>query len=171
MPPTELSKIPGYRTVLHASRSSTSLPCAVPSRSAEINAHLLEHGILGGYDLGQDYPALKNHMLIAVTEMNSKEEIDTLVEVLRRRWPMTDDLNETAKIVEPTIFDLSSPGRTGVTLPDPDVPLADLPTGPAPRGSAPARARRSGRRPPLHAPLANSTTAWTAASIRSAPAR
>jgi glycine dehydrogenase subunit 1 len=49
---------------------------------AEVNAHLLEHGILGGYDLGQDYPSLANHMLIAVTEMNSKEEIDTLVEVL-----------------------------------------------------------------------------------------
>ena len=44
--------------------------------------YLLEHGILGGYDLGQDYPALQNHMLIAVTEMNTKEEIDTLVEVL-----------------------------------------------------------------------------------------
>jgi len=49
---------------------------------AEVNAHLLEHGILGGYDLGQDYPALKDHMLVAVTEMNSKEDIDTLVEVL-----------------------------------------------------------------------------------------
>jgi glycine dehydrogenase subunit 1 len=49
---------------------------------AEVNAHLLEHGILGGYDLGQDYPALKDHMLIAVTEMNSKEDIDLLVEVL-----------------------------------------------------------------------------------------
>ena len=48
----------------------------------EVNAHLLEHGILGGYDLGQDYPALKNHMLVAVTEMNSKEEIDLLAEVL-----------------------------------------------------------------------------------------
>jgi len=48
----------------------------------EVNAHLLEHGILGGYDLGQDYPALKDHMLVAVTEMNSKEDIDTLVEVL-----------------------------------------------------------------------------------------
>jgi glycine dehydrogenase subunit 1 len=48
----------------------------------EVNAHLLEHGILGGYDLGQDYPALKDHMLVAVTEMNSKEEIDLLAEVL-----------------------------------------------------------------------------------------
>jgi glycine dehydrogenase subunit 1 len=48
----------------------------------EVNAHLLEHGILGGYALGQDYPALKNHLLIAVTEMNTKEEIDTLVDIL-----------------------------------------------------------------------------------------
>ena len=49
----------------------------------EVNAHLLEHGIIGGYDLGQDYPSLKDHMLIAVTEMNTKEEIDTLVEAMK----------------------------------------------------------------------------------------
>jgi glycine dehydrogenase subunit 1 len=48
----------------------------------DVNAHLLEHGIVGGYNLGQEYPALKDHMLIAVTEMNSKEEIDMLVDVL-----------------------------------------------------------------------------------------
>jgi glycine dehydrogenase subunit 1 len=51
--------------------------------AAEVNEYLLDHGILGGYDLGQDYPALKDHLLVAVTEMNSKEEIDTLVEVLK----------------------------------------------------------------------------------------
>jgi glycine cleavage system P protein (glycine dehydrogenase) subunit 1 len=50
--------------------------------ASEVDAHLLEHGILGGYDLGQDYPSLKNYLLIAATEMNSKEDIDTLVEVL-----------------------------------------------------------------------------------------
>jgi glycine dehydrogenase subunit 1 len=49
---------------------------------AEVNARLLEHGILGGYDLGQDYPALKDHMLVAVTEMNSKQDIDMFAEVL-----------------------------------------------------------------------------------------
>jgi glycine dehydrogenase subunit 1 len=48
----------------------------------DINAHLLDHDILGGYDLGQDYPGLENHMLIAVTEMNSRDEIDLLVDVL-----------------------------------------------------------------------------------------
>jgi glycine dehydrogenase subunit 1 len=53
-----------------------------PAPVSEINAHLLEHNILGGYDLGQDYPDLKDHFLIAVTEMNSREDIDTLVDVL-----------------------------------------------------------------------------------------
>jgi glycine dehydrogenase subunit 1 len=53
-----------------------------PASVEEINAHLLEHGILGGYDLGQDYPALKNHMMVAITEMNNKEDIDMLADVL-----------------------------------------------------------------------------------------
>ncbi|MDR7075064.1 glycine dehydrogenase subunit 1 [Neobacillus niacini] len=45
----------------------------------EINQELLQKGIIGGYDLGRDYPELANHMLVAVTEQRSKEEIDTLV--------------------------------------------------------------------------------------------
>jgi glycine cleavage system P protein (glycine dehydrogenase) subunit 1 len=49
----------------------------------EINEALIQEGIIGGYDLGADYPHLKDHMLIAVTEMNSKEEIDALVAILR----------------------------------------------------------------------------------------
>ncbi|MFW5708924.1 MAG: aminomethyl-transferring glycine dehydrogenase subunit GcvPA [Chloroflexota bacterium] len=53
--------------------------CPVPVD--EVNARLLEAGIIGGYDLGQDYSHLKEHMLLCVTEMNSREEIDTLVSV------------------------------------------------------------------------------------------
>jgi glycine dehydrogenase subunit 1 len=53
-----------------------------PKPVAELNEMLLDQGILGGYDLGRDFPALKNHMLIAVTEMNSREEIDALAESL-----------------------------------------------------------------------------------------
>jgi glycine dehydrogenase subunit 1 len=53
-----------------------------PGPIEDINEHLMEHNILGGYDLGRDYPALENHMLIAVTEMNSKDDIDFLTEVL-----------------------------------------------------------------------------------------
>jgi glycine dehydrogenase subunit 1 len=53
-----------------------------PRPVAEINEALLDHDIIGGYDLGQDYPELADHMLIAVTELNYKEEIDNLVEAL-----------------------------------------------------------------------------------------
>ncbi|MCP8967086.1 aminomethyl-transferring glycine dehydrogenase subunit GcvPA [Ectobacillus ponti] len=45
----------------------------------EVNAALLQKGIIGGYDLGLYYPELANHMLLAVTELRTKEEIDTLV--------------------------------------------------------------------------------------------
>jgi glycine dehydrogenase subunit 1 len=76
-----LSRIKGFELCFSAPFfHEFSLRC--PQPVAEINAHLLEHGILGGYNLGQDYPALKNHVLIAVTEMNTKDEIDALVDVL-----------------------------------------------------------------------------------------
>ncbi|GAG36735.1 unnamed protein product, partial [marine sediment metagenome] len=54
-----------------------------PMPAAELN-HLLYnyYGILGGYDLGQIYPELEDHMLICVTEMNTRQEIDGLVEAL-----------------------------------------------------------------------------------------
>jgi glycine dehydrogenase subunit 1 len=77
----QLGKINGYQVTYNEPFfHEFTLTCPQPVE--EINAHLLEHGIIGGYDLGQDYPSLENHMLIAVTEMNSKEDIDTLVEVL-----------------------------------------------------------------------------------------
>jgi glycine dehydrogenase subunit 2 len=40
---------------------------------------------------------------------------------------MTLQSEKTATVVEPTLFELSSPGRIGVTFPEPDVPFADLP--------------------------------------------
>jgi len=54
-----------------------------PQPVAEINQRLLdEWGILGGYDLGRDYPELADHMLICVTEMNGRAEIEALAEAL-----------------------------------------------------------------------------------------
>lgn len=55
--------------------------CPGPVR--EINDYLLEEwGIIGGYDLGRDYPHLQDHMLLCVTEMNPRQEIDALMEAL-----------------------------------------------------------------------------------------
>ncbi|MEC1107175.1 aminomethyl-transferring glycine dehydrogenase subunit GcvPA [Bacillus velezensis] len=45
----------------------------------EANRRLLQDGIIGGYDLGLAYPELNQHMLIAVTELRTKEEIDSLI--------------------------------------------------------------------------------------------
>jgi glycine dehydrogenase subunit 1 len=54
-----------------------------PRPPAQINQHLLEHGIIGGYDLGSEYPELEGHMLLAVTELNHKDDIDDLADALR----------------------------------------------------------------------------------------
>ncbi len=54
-----------------------------PQPVALTNRILLdEYGIVGGYDLGKDYPALQDHMLICVTEMNSRADIEALAEAL-----------------------------------------------------------------------------------------
>lgn len=45
----------------------------------EVNESLLEKGIIGGYDLGRNYSEFENHMLIAVTELRTKEEIDQFI--------------------------------------------------------------------------------------------
>ena len=54
-----------------------------PRSVDSVNAVLLEHDIIGGYDLGKDCEALANHMLICVTEMTSKDDIDYLASVLQ----------------------------------------------------------------------------------------
>lgn len=54
--------------------------CPVPV--SEINEALIVRGIIGGVDLGVDYPHLKDHMLLCVTEMNNRAEIDLLVAAL-----------------------------------------------------------------------------------------
>lgn len=52
---------------------------------SEVNERLLEKEIIGGYDLGASYLDLNQHMLIAVTELRTKEEIDTLMNELGDR--------------------------------------------------------------------------------------
>ena len=48
----------------------------------EVNEQLFEKGIVGGFDLGRIYPEFENHMLIATTEIRSKDEIDAFAKEL-----------------------------------------------------------------------------------------
>ncbi|MBI1257085.1 MAG: aminomethyl-transferring glycine dehydrogenase subunit GcvPA [Chloroflexi bacterium] len=78
----QIAALPGYEV-------DRSLPffhefvVKTPVSVQKINDLLLGAGVIGGYDLGRDYPDLKDHMLICCTEVNTKEEIDLLVAMLR----------------------------------------------------------------------------------------
>jgi glycine dehydrogenase subunit 1 len=65
--------------VIHDGYSFNEFVVKLNKPVKEMNQELLRKGMIGGYDLGRDYPELANHMLVAVTEQRSKEEIDTFV--------------------------------------------------------------------------------------------
>ncbi|HOT91986.1 MAG TPA: aminomethyl-transferring glycine dehydrogenase subunit GcvPA [Anaerolineae bacterium] len=80
-----IDKIPGFSVVkTHPFFNEFMVRC--PAQVADINHFLLndieEVEIVGGYDLGRDYPGLQRHMLVAVTEVNSRHEIDLFAEAL-----------------------------------------------------------------------------------------
>ncbi|GAP11017.1 glycine dehydrogenase (decarboxylating) alpha subunit [Bellilinea caldifistulae] len=78
----QINQIPGFEVDLKAPFFHEFV-VKCPDSVEEINEYLLDNGILGGYDLGNDYPHLKNHMLLAVTEMNTREDIEILCEALK----------------------------------------------------------------------------------------
>jgi glycine dehydrogenase subunit 1 len=53
-----------------------------PVSPGRVNELLWERGIIGGYELGKDYPDLAECLLFCVTEMNSRADIDRLVGAL-----------------------------------------------------------------------------------------
>lgn len=77
-----LGKLPGY-SVDRSKPFFNEFVLRCPRPVAELNAMLLaEHDILGGYDLGRDYPELSQHMLLCCTETNTRDEIDALAAAL-----------------------------------------------------------------------------------------
>jgi len=50
-----------------------------PRPSAEVNRHLLEHGVIGGLDVSD---RIESGLLLCVTEANTREEIERLVATL-----------------------------------------------------------------------------------------
>jgi glycine dehydrogenase subunit 1 len=54
-----------------------------PVPASEINRFLLSRDIIGGYDLGRDNPNLSDYLLLACTEMTSRQHIEDLVTCLR----------------------------------------------------------------------------------------
>ncbi len=78
----KISELKGYE-ILNPGPFFHEFVVKCPKPVDELQEHLLEHGILGGYDLSGSYPVFENCLLIAVTEMNSKQDIDDLCLVLK----------------------------------------------------------------------------------------
>lgn len=77
----EIKKIDGYSIVSnHPFFHEFVVSCPEPVE--EINLRLLEHNIIGGYDLSEFLPEVKNPMLLAFTEQNDRAQIDYLCNVL-----------------------------------------------------------------------------------------
>lgn len=79
---SEIDKLEGY-TVRNSKPFFNEFVIECPKPVNQINAALLEHGIIGGYNLEQDYPEWQNQMLLCVTEMNDRQQIDHLIAILK----------------------------------------------------------------------------------------
>jgi glycine dehydrogenase subunit 1 len=74
----QVAKLKGYSLVF-ARPFFKEFAVRCPAAPSRINRALLKAGIIGGLDISH---VMDNTMLLCVTEMNTKEEIDKLVEIL-----------------------------------------------------------------------------------------
>jgi glycine dehydrogenase subunit 1 len=85
----EIDRLPGYRVTTLEFFNEFVVEC--PRPVSEVNQALYAKKIIGGFDLAKDYPHFENPadgarpkgaMLVAVTEMNTREQVDALVSAL-----------------------------------------------------------------------------------------
>lgn len=75
-----ITQIPGFKLAFSAPFfNEFVVRCPLPP--SELNERLLAQQIIGGYELGRAYPELSDAMLLCVTEMNTREEMERLLAV------------------------------------------------------------------------------------------
>jgi glycine dehydrogenase subunit 1 len=75
----QIAELPGY-TVPLSGTFFQEFVVGCPRPPEEVNAALLERGIIGGLDISDQ---VYNGLLLCVTELNTRGQIDALVEALR----------------------------------------------------------------------------------------
>lgn len=78
----ELTKLPGYALQFGDTPFFHEFVVKTPGKVDHLLEDLRGYDILGGYDLGQDYPELEGCLMVAVTEKMSKNDIDTLIDAV-----------------------------------------------------------------------------------------
>ncbi|HAE85871.1 MAG TPA: aminomethyl-transferring glycine dehydrogenase subunit GcvPA [Anaerolineaceae bacterium] len=79
----QITRIPGYELAFPDAPFFHEFAIRCPMPVDHLLDHLRAYDILGGYDLGKDYPELEGCLLMAVTEKIHREDIDLLQEALR----------------------------------------------------------------------------------------
>jgi glycine dehydrogenase subunit 1 len=80
---SRIEELPGYSLPFTRGPFFQEFVVQCPAAPGEINRRLLERNILGGLDISGPLPErVDRGMLLCVTEMNSKEDIDALVTAL-----------------------------------------------------------------------------------------
>jgi len=76
-----IKKLPGF-SLPHSAPAFKEFVVSMPFSAKKANEALLGKGIVGGLDLSLFYPERKNQMLLCVTELIAKADIDRLVKAL-----------------------------------------------------------------------------------------
>jgi glycine dehydrogenase subunit 1 len=77
----EIDKLDGF-SVDNSQPFFKEFVVTAPVPAEQVNVHLLECGIIGGFDLSTVYQGRDNQIMFAVTEVISREQIDALVSAL-----------------------------------------------------------------------------------------
>lgn len=77
-----ISELPGFE-LPHSVPTYNEFVVRMPKSAEEINQKLMQRRIIGGLDLGPFWSEMGDCCLFCVTEMNTKEDIDTLIDSLR----------------------------------------------------------------------------------------
>ena len=77
----DVATLPGYE-VLTPTPFFNEFVLRCPRPAAELREELVGHGIIGGADLGRDYPDLSDCMLLCCTELTSPEQITRFASAL-----------------------------------------------------------------------------------------
>ena len=75
---SRIAELPGY-SLSNSAPFFQEFVVACPKPAAEVSAALEQRGIIGGLDVSDRYP---NGMLLCVTEVNTRDQIDRLVDAL-----------------------------------------------------------------------------------------
>lgn len=76
-----IASLPGYRLAFDGPFfHEFVVRCPIPP--SLVNARLREAGIIGGYELGRDYPELGDALLLCATEMSRKADMDRVIMIL-----------------------------------------------------------------------------------------